>query len=154
MKTFISLGIIALLLAGCNQLEQQTTSAGSNDPKLMEFADKMPLDENFVVYVKGTTAVNVPNPGFEKKIIPTNNDYRGVNGCYVACYSHEKINSIYPFNNDIFIMGQVRLPGSYNQRICMPNSNIDANKLCNDKIKTCNGKCWAGGDTGGWFGIQ
>ncbi|MGD9592169.1 MAG: hypothetical protein AB7V32_06580, partial [Candidatus Berkiella sp.] len=60
--------------------------------------------------------------------------------------------------------GQIRVPGKYHQRICVPagyeDKDISAatefNSLCAKHLPlACPGSiCWAGGDTGGWFGIQ
>ncbi len=60
-------------------------------------------------------------------------------------------------------MGQVRVKGQYVARICQPEGyqgkDISAapmfKMLCSKSIPSCAaGDCWAGGDTGGWFGIQ
>lgn len=60
-------------------------------------------------------------------------------------------------------MGQVRVKGKYSKRVCLPHGyeskDISAlqkfKSLCNANIPKCKEKgCWAGGDTGGWFGIQ
>jgi len=54
--------------------------------------------------------------------------------------------------------------GFYQGGVCMPTNyakqDISAlsqfKQLCNKQINACknSGDCWAGGDTGGWFGIQ
>ena len=60
-------------------------------------------------------------------------------------------------------MGQVRVPGSCQGRVCLPvgDEKVDISakpqfKLMFAKVlpKACKESCWAGGDTGGWFGIQ
>lgn len=46
--------------------------------------------------------------------LPIYNDlYPGEDACYVACYSHDKANSIYKLSSseDIYVMGFYRIPG-------------------------------------------
>ena len=121
------------------------------------------LPDNYPVYTNGLTVINHPASGFSQLVLPTNNDYQGKIGCYIMCYSHDKLHSVYPIAKNIFVNGLIRVPGKYNHRICIPNGyenkdlSADAsfNKLCHIKIMTCNNnQCWAGGDTGGWFGIE
>jgi len=120
------------------------------------------LPSPFPLYVKGTVAVNHPAPGFVQKSLPTNNDYNLSPGCYITCYSHQPAGSVYAVNKTIFIVGQIRRSGFYNARVCQPSGyqgkNISAaaefKTLCAQKFTTCGNNCWAGGDTGGWFGIQ
>lgn len=119
------------------------------------------LPENFAVYVNGYTVINHPARGFQRKVLPTVNDFRGTPGCYVACYSHDEQRGVYPVSNSIFVMGQVRVPGRYEARVCLPDrygrSDISAaqgiKELCKASIPDCGTGCWGGGDTGGWFGI-
>ncbi len=124
---------------------------------------KILLPESFKVYVNGPMILNHPAPGFSEKLLPTNNDFKDVPGCYVACYSHQKLGAIYEPSYEIYLMGQIRVSGIYNHRICTPRDIIDHDisvlstytQLCADKINVCKaGQCWAGGDTGGWFGLN
>lgn len=120
------------------------------------------LPSPFPVYViQNQGVINHPAPGAKKLLLPTDNSYSASPGCYVACYSHKP--GLYQVSPDISVMGQVRVPGQYIGRICQPKayewqdiSGVASFKtLCAEKIKTCAaGACWAGGDTGGWFGIQ
>lgn len=122
------------------------------------------LPSDFQVYTDGKTAINHAAPGFTAVTLPTNNDFAQAPGCYVLCYSHSNTSgAIYPISDDTYAYGQVRVPGSYVGRICKPTgyenvdiSGLDTFKaLCENKIPSCkNNRCWAGGDTGGWFGIQ
>lgn len=121
------------------------------------------LPDTYSVYTNGTTAINHPMPGFEEKLLPTNNLYEGSPGCYIACYSHQKENAVYSVGDNIYVLGQVRIAGKYAGRICEPTNfagkDISADDIfktiCTEKIQQCEGNhCWAGGDTGGWFGIQ
>jgi hypothetical protein len=119
------------------------------------------LPNPFPVYTDGRSVINHPYPGFTQKLLPTNNEYRKNPGCYVVCYSRQANGAIYSVGDNIFVKGQVRVPGVYANRMCVPihyeGKNISAlsefKNLCNRKIKSCQ-DCWAGGDSGGWFGIQ
>ncbi|STX52689.1 Uncharacterised protein [Legionella busanensis] len=120
------------------------------------------LPSPFPVYViPNSGVVNHPYPGAMKVLIPTDNSYTGMPGCYIACYSHSP--GVYAVSPSISVMGQIRVQGSYSNRICQPqgyqNQDISAEQsfkdLCSNKIAACrSASCWAGGDTGGWFGIQ
>lgn len=125
--------------------------------------DLLLLSEKLEIYTDGKAVVNHPYPGFSKKILPTNNDYKGTFGCYVACYSHHKKDAVYSVGKNIYVIGQVRVPGHYTGRICIPTGFTDKdisvektfNALCGKRFKACkDNSCWVGGDTGGWFGIQ
>ena len=120
------------------------------------------LPERFRVYVSGNTVINHPQPGFKERVLPTVNDFRGAPGCYVACYSHDAHQSIYGVGGNIYVMGQVRVPGHYEGRVCLPDryghADISAapgiKELCKASIPACGNGCWGGGDTGGWFGVH
>jgi hypothetical protein len=155
----------SLLLASCMPLATIAVSATpSTTTMIQSAANANMLPTNFPVYTNGTVVINHPYPGFTKVILPTNNDYKGQPGCYVACYSHSGTKGIYAVSKNIFMNGQVRVPGTYNMnRACIPtgyeNKDISAEEsfktLCATKIRTCRkDQCWAGGDTGGWFGMQ
>ena len=125
--------------------------------------NKAILPANFKVYVKDNVVVNVSYPGFEERTLPTVNKFIGYPGCYVAAYSRRKEKSVYSVGGGIYVMGQVRVRGSYQERICLPvgyeNADISADpqfKLMIAKVlpSACKEGCWAGGDTGGWFGVE
>lgn len=140
-----------------------TTQAYAVDaPSLANFANSNLLPSPYPVYVvKDAGVVNHPYPGALKVLLPTDNSYSDSPGCYIACYSHKP--GIYAVAPDISVMGQIRVRGTYLIRICHPEGykNMDISKsdqlkeLCSLKFNTCStNSCWAGGDTGGWFGIQ
>lgn len=120
------------------------------------------LPSPYPVYVmENNGVINHPVQGAQKKMLPTDNSYRSSPGCYIACYSHD--DGIYSVSDSISVMGQIRVPGEYEGRICQPQNykGQDISKMrqfkdeCAKKIPGCeSGNCWAGGDTGGWFGIQ
>ncbi|PJE11705.1 MAG: hypothetical protein CK430_08640 [Legionella sp.] len=125
-------------------------------------ANKNLLPSPYPVYViENRGVINHFYPGAVKLMLPTDNSYTAAPGCYIACYSHKP--GIYAVSPTINVMGQIRVEGSYNARICQPKGfeNIDISadnsfkRLCSKKLDSCKSiECWAGGDTGGWFGIQ
>lgn len=120
------------------------------------------LPSPYPVYViENSGVVNHSYPGAVQVFIPTNNEYKEAPGCYIACYSHQP--GAYAVSSNIYVIGQVRVRGHYVARNCVPEGykNMDISKadplkeLCSVSIEACKNKgCWAGGDTGGWFGIQ
>ena len=127
-----------------------------------EGANDALLPDNFAIYTDGTTVINHSLPGFTEALLPTINLYKGTPGCYIACYSHQKENAIYSMGDNIYVLGQVRIAGKYSGRICEPTNfagkdisgDATFKTICTEKIQSCVGNhCWAGGDTGGWFGI-
>lgn len=125
-------------------------------------ANKDLLPSPFPVYIiPNSGVINHPYPGAIKALLPTDNSYTESPGCYVACYSHKS--GIYSVTPTISVMGQVRVKGQYVSRVCQPDGYQEKDistaqqfkLLCAKKITTCKEtECWAGGDTGGWFGIQ
>ncbi|STX38696.1 hypothetical protein [Legionella feeleii] len=125
-------------------------------------ANKYLLPSPYPVYIlESEGVINHPYPGAIQRMLPTDNSYNQVPGCYIACYSHSP--GIYEVGPNISVMGQIRVRGVYLGRICQPhgykNQDISAagefKRLCSQKIDACRAtECWAGGDTGGWFGIQ
>ncbi len=91
---------------------------------------------------------------------PTVNLYRGSPGCYVACYSR----TAYPASlggDEIYALGQVRVPGKYREGICVPTDykNKDLSKeeffseICGQAFPDLclDNSCWADGNSGRWF---
>ena len=118
------------------------------------------LPTDFKVYVQGDTVINHAEEGFEEKTLPTVNVFTGSAGCYVACYSRDAEKGVYGVGGGIFVNGQVRVEGAYKGRTWLPagyeTADISAEQsfkeLCGKHVASCGAKCWAGGDTGGWFG--
>ncbi len=136
---------ITLLICGCNQMTEYF------------------LPEDFKVYVNAQgSIVNWPAPGYTEKVLTTVNKYTGEDGGYIACYSRHSEASIYSVGGGIYVMGQIRLQGRYIGRIFHPKGyegkDISAAQefkdLCNETFPTARSGGWAGGDTGGWFGID
>ena len=141
---------------------------GTNVPEneaqqFYDAAHKKVLQNPFFIWLlPDGSIVNTGKFGGKKLSLPTANTFTEVPGCYAACYSRSSKGSVYPVGGDIYVMGQIRVSGKYSKRICLPkgyeNADISSKKHFKDlcrKIPSCSdGKCWAGGDTGGWFGIQ
>ncbi|MES2205538.1 MAG: hypothetical protein V4525_01930 [Pseudomonadota bacterium] len=116
------------------------------------------LPADFMVYVNNNTVINHPSPGFQPTILKTVNQFLGNPGGYIACYSHINQGSAYGVGGDIYVMGQIRLPGNYQGRIFQPEHYegkdiSQANEfkmMCSKHFPACQHSCWAGGDTGGW----
>lgn len=165
MFKFFKLTITALLLVTLTLLTACSTLHTSHPKKASaQNATRNPnrvvLPAKYPVYTAGTTATKYAAKGFSKRMLPVSNFYLGHPGCYIACYSHDKKNSVYPVSRSIYVNGLVRVPGYYNQQmICQPvgykNKNISSKKyfkhLCGEQIMSCHkNRCWAGGDTGGF----
>lgn len=111
-----------------------------------------------------TACLPIPEAGQEANEIllpgnfyfPTVNDFTGFPGCYLAAYSR-------PNGDEIEAIGQVRVPGRYEGRICQPTEyegqDVSAESVFSELFEqhfpqACSdGRCWAGGDTGGFLGI-
>lgn len=137
-----------------NPVVEETTNSEEN----IFWYDKHFLPDNYNVYSDGKSMiVNQPYPGLKKRILKNDNSFKGIPGCYIACYSRDKANSVYPVGGDIYVMGQIRVPGNYINRICQPqgyvNKDISAEQyfktMCFKSHKNCKteSSCWAGGDT-------
>ncbi len=121
------------------------------------------LPHNFKVYETDGGVSSVYSEGAVEKTLKTvNRSYLGSNGCYVACYSREAADSTFAVGEGIYVKGQVRVKGGYDeQNICRPEgyeaADISAMKEFGDKcrvyLSSCDASsdCWAGGDTGGWL---
>ena len=152
-----SIALLLALLAIALSADGAGRGASAADPNVDHL-----LPEHFTVYVLGNTVVNWHAPGSRPTLLPTRNLYRGPKGGYVACYSHHTAGSAYG-GGGVYVVGQVRLRGDYGGRIFQPEgfrgADISAaphfKQVCAEALTACKaGDCWAGGDTGGWFGIQ
>jgi hypothetical protein len=119
------------------------------------------LTKGFTVYSDDATVARNPFPGGTGRVLPIWNAYRGPDGGYIACYSHDLAHAAYRVAPDIGVIGMVRLRGTYDGRIFQPLDYRDRDisalpriqAICRRALKSCRGKsCWAGGDTGGFVG--
>lgn len=118
-----------------------------------DFPSGQTLPENFEVYVLNHQASTMPKYGSQSIIIPTNNEYHHNPGCYMVCY-HRGAGLYSPGNDDVFVVGQVRISGLYDKKgICQPLRGEPYDQaLCMQFFEVCQGNsCWAGGDSGGWY---
>lgn len=131
---------------------------------LQRIAESRLLEACFPIYLlRGGGVINNPVPGAVAACLPTVNHFTGVPGCYVACYANDNPYAVYSVGGAIGVVGQIRVPGRYEGRIARPEgyetADISAEpsfkQLCAEAFPEACGKgqCWAGGDTGGWFGI-
>ncbi len=116
------------------------------------------LPEDFKVYTKNNGVINWPAPGFKEVVLPTVNQYMGKDGGYVAFYTRNKKRGVYSVGGGIYVVGQIRLKGSYIGRIFHPHGYVNQDISAAEEFKEMGKKifdvdCWAGGDTGGWFGM-
>jgi len=120
------------------------------------------LPEDYRVYARDGGVVNHSYPGFKEVVLPTINEYQGEDGGYIAIYTREKEGSSYEIGKGIYVVGQVRIQGTYHRRVFVPTGYQPGDDITQDPelIALCEkhfpghaGKLWIGGDTGGWFGI-
>lgn len=119
------------------------------------------LPENFEVYAIGNLVTISPKYAFEAKVLPTFNEYFGVDGGYVAVYTKDAKQGVYSVGDGVYVMGQIRVPGKYEGTTFVPRGlekseditrDPDLLKLCNQYFPEVEGEMWVGGDTGRWFG--
>lgn len=116
----------------------------------------------FVVYVSPDhVALNHPFPRSKAYPEPVRIDYAGTDGCYIAAYTHDNQQSGYPVSEGIFVVGFIRVRGTYDDSgICQPigyeAQDISAAPAMTERTNAYfpgrKGGTWAGGDTGGFFG--
>ncbi|MFW7380828.1 MAG: hypothetical protein ACOH5I_18580 [Oligoflexus sp.] len=141
-----------------------------SDTGALQFSAALPggfsngrLPEDFRIFYGALGVSSSPYPSARERILPTSNlSYPDLDGCYMACYSNNSDQAVYQVGPDIYVKGQFRVQGAYQGRICqIPGREeenlveaIDLREKCGELIQSCGpNECWAGGDTGGWFGI-
>lgn len=137
-------------------------SAAPSDGAVPEdFDTPFLLPEDYSVFVSGDVVVNHPADGFEERTLPTVNHYLGADGGYMALYTASEEGSVYGVGDGIYVVGQIRVQGSYVERIFHPEGYGDGSDLTQDQelidiaeqyFPAFRGEIWLGGDTGGWFG--
>lgn len=119
------------------------------------------LPKSISVWTNGNSVVNQPVPGWMRKTLPIVNHYSGKDGAvYIAVYSHNRTGSIYSVGNGIYVMGLIRMKGTWNNNIAEPEGwqgkDISASeqfkKFAIHYFPACGNDGWIGGDTGGFFG--
>lgn len=124
--------------------------------------DKTILPDQFKVYYNQKVGLSTKSfDGAQEKVVPTNNEYKDAPGCYVACYSKNEKDSAYYIMDNVYMMGQVRVPGTYTSGYCLPkgfeNKELSSAQEFKEKCATAfptqcqNNSCWADGHTANFF---
>lgn len=136
-----------LIVSGCTQ--QKVEAVAFNNP------NRVIMPYHLAPASANTTATDV---NVKPTLLPIKNQHLYYPGCYIACYSHDKLHSAYSVSKGIYAVGAIRVAGHYQAGICQPvgfvHKNINKSKkfknLCSSTFSGCKGnKCWAGGDTVG-----
>jgi hypothetical protein len=88
--------------------------------------------------------------------MPTRIQYTGVDGCYIAVYSHDRYRSAYSVGNNIYVVGSIRVQGYYQGTVCQPkgyegrdiSTSLDMQAMTNRYFPGRKGGTWPGGYTG------
>lgn len=119
------------------------------------------LPEEFTVYYHSEKGVSTkPFKEAETKKILTNNDYKDAPGCYILCLSKNKHPATYAIDTDVYIMGQIRVPGCYDSGLCLAKDYEEQSlaelKIFKEKCEKAfpqhceKESCWASPCSGGW----
>lgn len=125
-----------------------------------EYADTISLDSLFSpqTAAEAEDVTILPMHEMYSQNPRTINLYLGEDGGYIAIYSHNANKGIYSVGDGIYVIGMIRLKGSYVDGIFYPvgyGEGMDISKA--EELKqladhvfpsACRGDCWAGGDTG------
>lgn len=146
-----------------NPLPQPDAMIPSLIPEEPSQSDVIPywLPEDFRVFMDNQGIFGTSRgegQGVESLILPTVNQYKGADGGYVAFYSRDPANAVYSVGGGIYVVGQIRLKGRYIGRIFHPEGYLNQDISAVSEFKalcrqTFGVEGWAGGDTGGWFGL-
>lgn len=121
------------------------------------------LPNRLVVYRNAEGLVqDKPAADFAPKIIPNINLFINTPACYIACYSTNPDKGAYSVSPDAYLVGQIRVEGSYQGKVCYPkditqpifSNEKRLTELCSKAFKCIGNSCWAGGTTGQWFGLK
>jgi hypothetical protein len=160
---FIALISLMASLSACKTLDDLAALSPQPENTSQQRTSIPPTDKVSVYVLSDGKIINHAAPGASLRRLPTKDYYMESDGCYVACYSHGIYRSVYSVSSDIHVMGQIRVKGEYYGRVCQPSRFVGKdiskekyfNTLCQMMLPTrCSRhSCWAGGDTGGFFGI-
>ena len=158
---FLTTIVIVVTQTFCSQILKASTLIQQDKMENNIDRENWMLPEDFPVYVGEEGVINHPLSGYQEHILPTVNSYPGKDGGYIAIYSYNSSQGVYSVGEGIYVIGQIRLQGKYIGRIFHPagyegqdiSAAEDFKQLADETFDSCQGDCWAGGDTGGWFGI-
>jgi uncharacterized protein YecT (DUF1311 family) len=106
-----------------------------------------------------TQDVAQPDRGPKVTQYPTISKYHGSDAGYIAVYTHDPANTLYPVGGNTYVAGFIRLRGHYEGRVFQPEGyetkdiSADPNfrQLTESLFPGHHGGTWAGGDTGGFI---
>ena len=94
------------------------------------------------------------------KELPVFQYYEGYDSGTIACYANDPAGSVYSIpgtgeNGRFYVLGKVQMKGFYEHGLFQPEGyeGLDLSKeqdltgLCDQYFESCQGECWAGGDT-------
>ena len=127
-----------------------------------EAPNKMVLPDDFKIYQSEKVGLSTKSfKGSTERTVPTDNEYKEAPGCYIACHSKHSKDAAYHIIDNVYMMGQIRVPGQYSDGYCVPKglehakltSSKDLKEKCTKSFPTqCeNDSCWADGQTGNLF---
>lgn len=105
-----------------------------------------------------TQDVVQPDQGPKFTQYPAVSRYHGSDAGYIAVYTHDPANTLYPAGGDTYVAGFIRLRGHYDGRVFQPEGYETKDISADPKFKQLTeslfpghrGGTWAGGDTGGF----
>lgn len=125
--------------------------------------DPSVLPEQFKIYYDPKLGISKKvYKGAAEKVILNNNDVKDGQGCYVSCFSKNAKDAVYPVDTNVYLMGQIRVQGQYQNGNCLPKGFEDKDVRASKEFKAkceeafperCEkDSCWASGsNTANWF---
>jgi hypothetical protein len=106
-----------------------------------------------------TQDVAQPDQGPKLARYPRTSKYHGPDAGYIAVYTHDPMNTLYPAGGNVYVAGFIRLRGHYEGRVFRPegyetkdiSADSDFKQLTESLFPGHRGGTWAGGDTGGFL---
>lgn len=103
-----------------------------------------------------------PVEGLTERYVPVVNIFYKTPGCYIACYSRNPDKGVYPVTPGIFLVGHIRVKGSYQGVMCVPEDyesqdirgETPFKEICSKSFSCIGNSCWAGPHTGQLFGLE
>ena len=117
------------------------------------------LPDNLTVYASSGAVGLYGNNEEDRKSVRVIQYYTGKGGGYIAAYTHNPEKGVYSVGGEIYVMGLIRLKGTYRGRVFHPEGYLDQdisaeNYFKNLILELFNAEGWAGGDTGGFLGLE
>lgn len=120
------------------------------------------LPEEFKVYYKSDMGYSTkPFKGSTEATVLTNNESQDAPYCYLSCFSKNSKEAAYKYDNNSFVMGQIKIKGEYHNGLCIPKGFEDKDLRVSKEIsqqceyafpERCEKQsCWASGHTNNWY---